>query len=400
MERLLPAFASETVRPSVRVKERREAPPAGRPVRVLFVADHLGYIGGVVHGASHYYLDVLPRLNSGGAVQAAMCVLGRPHPFAPRLEERGVKLCFLGRSKWDPRALADLWRLVRREEVDVLHLLTMKSAMLGTLVARAADRPALIHLHDVNEPGLLLRAPVRWAGRRARAVLVTAEHVGAFAVRSIGVRPDRVVVVPNGVDARLYEQPAAGTRERVRAELGISPDAAAVGVVGRVTEVKGQHVAIRAMATVRQARPDAVLVVVGDGPGLPACRALARRTGAPVVFTGQRTDVPDVLAALDLAVVPSLVPEGFGYAAAEAAAAGLPIVASASGGLRDLVKHGETGLLVQPGDDAELAAAVLCVLSDPALRGRMSTAGRALAEQYGMDRHIGALERVYAALSA
>lgn len=370
-----------------------------RPLRVLFVADHLGYAGGVMHGASRYYLDVLPRLNRGGRVRAELFILGEPHPFASRLEEAGVRPVFLGRSKWDPRSLLDLWRIARERDAEVLHLLTLKSGLLGLMVARATGRRALVHLHDLNAPGVVMGAMERRAARWADVALATSEPVAEFAVSEMGMPADRVRVLPNGLDAGAYGRRPPGTRERVRRELGIPAGAPVVGVAGRVVEAKGQRVAIRAMQRVRRNQPEAMLVVIGDGPDLPFCRELAQTLSVPVVFAGQREDMADVLAAVDVAAVPSLAVEGFGYTAIEAAAAGRPVVAFASGGLASLVEHGRTGLLVEAGDEEGLAAALARVLAEPAWAERMGLAGRGLAARFGLEHHVAQLEELYAGLA-
>ena len=153
----------------------------------------------------------------------------------------------------------------------------------------------------------------------------------------------------NGHDFERFAFPPADARERVRRELGLAPELPVIGVIGRLDlDQKGQDVMIRALPEVRERHPDARLLVVGDGPDLGRCQALAAACGLTreVVFAGPREDIEAVLAAVDVVVVPSTCEEGFPLVALEALAAGRPVVASESGGVVEAVRHKETGLVV------------------------------------------------------
>ena len=123
-------------------------------IKVLFVNDHLGYPGGVIHGATRYFLNVLPRLNRD-EIDLKVCFFRERHPAAEQLEAAGICPIFLNRRKWDLRVLRDLIHLVREHDADILHLNGMKGCLLGRCAARVTGRHAIIHLHDVNPPGLV-----------------------------------------------------------------------------------------------------------------------------------------------------------------------------------------------------------------------------------------------------
>ena len=367
-----------------------------RPIRVLVINDHLGYTGGVIHGVTTYFatLSGFDRRQ----VEPCLCILGPRHPAAERFEAIGISPIFLGRSKWDPRALVDLVRVVREQEIDVLHLSGMKGMVLGRIAARITGRPAIVHFHDTTRVSFWLRFLQRRVVPGATYALAVSEAVRRFVIEDFGIPSSRIEVLHYGmdIDGMAASGPDAGPR--IRREHGLDQDAPVITVMGRLIPEKGHEQLIRAMPMVLAACPAAVLVIVGDGPSRRDCERLvgALGLGAAVRFLGYRSDVPDLLAAADVAVVPSLWVEGFGYVALEAMCAGLPVVASRVGGLPEVVVHGETGLLVPAGDSEALAEALVQVLRDPDLRRSLGDAGRRRARLFTVERHCARMTRVYA----
>jgi glycosyltransferase involved in cell wall biosynthesis len=202
--------------------------------------------------------------------------------------------------------------------------------------------------------------------------------------------------------------PAGPGREEARARFRIAAERPAVALVGRVSDWKGQDVLIRALAEAPLVERGAVALLAGDpAPGageLPhRLEMLAGGLGVAerVRWLGFRADVDDVWAAADVAVVPSTRPEPLGLVAMEAGAAGLPVVASAHGGVAEVVRDGETGLIVPPGDALALASAVRLLADDPGLAARMGAAARErVAEHFGVDRMLAELQDLYDELAA
>lgn len=382
-----------------------------RPVRVLFVNDHLGFPGGVTHGSTTYLSTVLPAFDRA-RIDARLCILRDRHPAAERFEAADVPLVFLARSKWDPRALADLIALIRRWECDIVHLNGQKSHLLGRVAARVLDRKAIIHLHMLYEPRPRFIQP--WLARGTARALGVSEPLRRCAVDAFAMPPERTETLHNGIRLERFEAVGAASRERIRRELGIGPSDPVVGVVGRITTTpdKGQRLAIEAMAAVREEHPAAVMLVVGDGPARAACEARARELGLTVGsnaaasprggairFLGYRTDIPDLHAAMDVVAVPSVVDEALAYAALEGIAAGRPVVAFRGGGMPEIVLDGETGLLVDNADVDGLARALGRLLADPGRRERMGAAGRRHAVGFAFERHVARLDALYRELA-
>jgi glycosyltransferase involved in cell wall biosynthesis len=149
----------------------------------------------------------------------------------------------------------------------------------------------------------------------------------------------------------------------------------------------------------RARHPDAVLLLVGDGPDRARCEALVEQLGLvrAVRFAGHRHDIADILAALDVAVVPSVCEEGFPFVALEASAAGRPVVAFESGGLPEAVLNGQTGIVVPKGDLAGLSGAIAKLLQDPALARHLGEGGRQNAMRFSMSEHVSELINLYEA---
>lgn len=378
----------------------RPAPTSAptRPLRVLCIKDQITDAGGSV-----YFLRTLPLLDPRRVQVVGMYGLRPWHPMGDRFEAAGIPARFLARAKWDPRALADLRRLIQVHDPDLLHLEGRKTLLAGRAAARQLGRPAIIHFHDMLPLSGPMRPLQRWLAPWTAQALVVSEAVGSFAKREFAIPAERVLVLHNGLDIERFRTPSADARGRIRKELEIGGAQPVIGLVGRmITTVKGQDVMLRAMRAVLARRPDAMLVLVGDGPDLEPCRALAADLGiTPATrFTGRRDDMPDVLAAIDVAAVPSVCDEGFSFAALEALAAGRPVVAYRSGGVPEIVQDGACGIIVAMGDEAGLAGGLVRVLEDPELHGRLATQGRKRAQDFTMGPHVSKLTAIYEAVAA
>ncbi|HEX2042254.1 MAG TPA: glycosyltransferase family 4 protein, partial [Acidimicrobiales bacterium] len=219
-------------------------------------------------------------------------------------------------------------------------------------------------------------AVARWAA--------VSEAVAADSRVELGIPPDRMTVVPPCVDVeRFRPDPMVG--EAWRAASGLSADDRVLAVASRLEAAKGVGVAVEALGRVRARRPDVVLLVAGAGVDATALRRRARVLGvaSAVRFLGlvDHEELPAVLAAADLFLLPALGPGGLPLSALEASAAGLPVVASDVRGAREAVVDGVTGVLVPAGDADALDRTVEELLSDTARRRELGRQGRALAEQ-------------------
>jgi glycosyltransferase involved in cell wall biosynthesis len=386
-------------RPRVPSAARNErAGQAGlRALRVLFVQDHLGQTTGLVHGVTRYLVSTLPAFDRA-AVEPLVCVLTSRHPIgAPMLEAEGIEPIFLARDKWDPRAVLDLVRVIRERDVDVVHVSGFKATMLGRIAAIAAGRATVAHIHDARPMPPWVRLIQRRLAARTDVAVAVSQAMRRAAIEDYGLPSERVRVLYNGVLSQAYARVADDAGRRIRDELGLAANARVIGIVGRVEAGKGIRPLLQAMPAVLACCPDAVLLVVGDGPTRAESERLAVELGiaAAVCFTGYRGDVPELLAAMDVMAAPSTAEQGLGYAVLEAMCAAVPVVASRCGGPAECIVHGESGLLVPMGDVPALAEALTSVLVDARLREKLAEGARHRSAMFSVARHVDDLLAMY-----
>jgi glycosyltransferase involved in cell wall biosynthesis len=300
-------------------------------------------------------------------------------------------------------SLGDLWAAVALLRLvggyDVVHTHGSKAGILGRLAARMRRVPAVVHtvhgfpVHDYM-PRLKRRALLaleRTAARCADRIICVCDANVTEALALGIARPGQIRVVVSGVPS---EQVRAGSGGSVRAELGIPTHAPVVGTITRLMEQKAPLDFVAAARRVIEADPEAHVVLVGDGPLHDQVAAAA--SGIPRLYLlGFRTDVPDVLAMLDVVAFSSLW-EGLGRALTEAVLAGKPVVATAVNGVPDLVLDGETGYLTTPGRPDELADRILDVLARPDRGAAMGAAGASrVISRYDVDDMVTGLDQVY-----
>jgi glycosyltransferase involved in cell wall biosynthesis len=319
---------------------------------------------------------------------------------ADELRAAGVRVIGLGRGStaavW---SWAPLVRLLRRERVDVLHSHKFGSNVWGVVLGGLAGVPAVVaHEHTWSYEGQPLRRFLdrELIARRSDAFVAVSHEDRRRMIEVERIDPEDVVFVPNGIDAL-----PDGDGARVRSELGIEPGAPVIGAVAVLRPQKALHLLVRAAAELVREHPGLRVLIAGDGPEREALEALVRELGLEGVVTllGLRRDVPDLLAALDVAVVSSDF-EGTPLAVLEYMDAGLPVVATRVGGLSDLIEHGRHGLLVDPGDAGVLAQAIGTLLRDPERARELGARGRERRRaEFSIDRTVRTLEDMYVNLA-
>jgi glycosyltransferase involved in cell wall biosynthesis len=235
----------------------------------------------------------------------------------------------------------------------------------------------------------------RLLSRLVDRVIAVSEAARAFLIAGKGYDARKIVVVPNGRDLSVFRPGVGG--HSVRKELGVDRATPLVGVVGRLEDQKGHVYLLDAWPSVLAEFPDARLLLVGEGSHRDALEERARRLGiaSSVMFAGFRRDVPQLLDALDVVVLPSLY-EGMPLTAIEASAMAKPVVATAVDGTPEVIREGRTGRLVPPREPAALSLVLRMLLRDPARAQAMGAAGRDFVlHRFDLSRQVEATSRVY-----
>jgi glycosyltransferase involved in cell wall biosynthesis len=340
-------------------------------------------------------------VGKGGAPTAAYETLAtiadlklRPANFGPSVTGRTLA----GKAAMAPEALAfgvsllGLASYIRRHDIRILHATDRpRDSVSCALLAALTGAKSVIHVHVKCDDWM--GPAVRWAFRRADALVGISDFVSRSLVAK-GYRSERVHTVLNAIDPASWDfqlDPAP-----FRREFGVPLDAPLVVSASRLFHWKGHRELIRAIAIVRRDLPAVRLAIVGaddrlaGGAGhMSELNALVRDLGLAesVIFTGHRGDMARILAAADVFALASFE-EPFGLVFAEAMAMKRPVVGLDSGGAPEVVEHGETGFLTPQGDVPALAASILALLRDPALRARMGQSGRRRVETRFTPRRI------------
>jgi glycosyltransferase involved in cell wall biosynthesis len=340
--------------------------------------------------------------------------LRRSGELLEEIDARGIPVFdYDVRTFRHPRVISAQFRLardIRRHGIAIVHTYGFSANVFGIPAAKLAGARVVASIRDM---GVYLSTTQRHVQRLicrfADHILVNATAIRDWLVED-GYDGSRITVVPNGIDLGRFAQPRiAGSVHR---ELGLPVDAPLIGVVGRVTRLKGIEDFLSAAAMIAARFPAARFLIVGDGFAVQGrtvvpdeaymgeLTSLAAQLGLQdrVVFTGFRADVERILAELSVSVLPSLS-EGLSNALLESMAAGLPVVASRVGGTGEAVEDGENGLLVPPSDPHAIADAVCRLLDGPSLALRLGHAAhRSVAERYSMNRVAESTSRIYEAL--
>ena len=317
------------------------------------------------------------------------------------LRRAGVRVIGLKRTSarqvwaWWP-----LYRLLRRERVDVLHSHKFGSNLWGTVVGRLARVPVIVaHEHTWSYEGQPLRKLADRAviARGSSAFVAVSREDQRRMIEVERIRPEDTLFIPNGIPA-----PPAASGNDVRAELGIPADAPVIGTVSVLRPQKALDVLLRATKILVQEFPGLRVLIAGEGDRRFALEDLATELGLDdtVMFLGVRTDVPDVLESLDVAVSTSDF-EGSPLSVMEYMAAARPIVATRVGGVPDLIDDGVHGRLVDPQDPSAFAEAVAGLLRDPQGARQMGERARERRRsEFDIDVMVRRLEALYEKLRA
>jgi glycosyltransferase involved in cell wall biosynthesis len=351
----------------------------------------------MVGGAEEIVLNLVRHLPP--RFEPVVCCIHEAGPIGEEIRKTGTPVAVLGLNPGmrRPRDIGGIRRYLRETKPQIVHTFLLTASLYGRLAAILEHVPIVIGTevnmyadkkpHHAIAERLLMRGTDR--------VVASAEAVRKFYIGQVHADPAKVDVIYNAVDF-AQAQPSGVSRRDMRASLGVPGDAVVFGVIARLTEQKGHRFLFDALAAT-PALADVHLIVIGGGErrdalsGQVAALGLSRR----VHFLGPRRDLGDLLAAMDVFVMPSLW-EGLPLSLVLAMGASLPVVATAVAGIPEVVDDGNTGLLVPAGNTAALGAALARVAADAGLRERLGRTGQAsVLPRFGVDRYVSSVTDLY-----
>ncbi len=348
-------------------------------------------------GQERVALDLARRQRAAGHRVLAVSLAPPPDgPLAAAFRDADVRTATLPKRgpSVDPSLPMRLARLLSKQGVNLVHTHNPHALIYGAPAAALARAVTVHTKHGINPDGDRRQWLRRSASRLVDAYVAVTRSLGRIALEQVECAQQRLQVIPSGIDVRLYA-PNREARARIRAELGIPEDAWVVGSVGRLAPEKNYRLLVAAIAPMLDPRRH--LLLVGDGPEREALGAQAAATWRPefVHFTGRRDDVPDLLAAFDVFALTSHS-EGLPLVVLEAMATELPVVATAVGGIPDIVEHGATGYLVEPGNASELTRQLAWLSTRPAQAQQVASyARRMVLENHSLERMANEYESLY-----
>jgi sugar transferase (PEP-CTERM/EpsH1 system associated) len=378
---------------------------SGRPPLIVHVIFHLG-VGGLENGLVNLINHIPPERYR----HAIVCLKGYSD-FRERLKRRDVEIVALNkREGQDFNLYLNLFKTLRRLKPDIVHTRNL-SGLEGQLIAALAGARIRIHgehgrdifdLHGKNRRYNLLRKAIRpFVGH----FIAVSKDLESWLVNTVGATPERVDQIYNGVDSvRFYpreSKDSVAPKLKGLPEGFLKENAFVVGSVGRMADIKNYPGLIDAFLLLLKEEPAARerlrLVVVGDGNSRARCINRLREAGAEGLawFPGERADIPELMRAMDLFVLPSLS-EGISNTILEAMSTGLPVVATRVGGNEELIQDDVTGALIPADSPTAMAAAILKYYTNPDLMHKHGRAGRRQIEaSFSMEAMTQGYLKVY-----
>ena len=362
---------------------------------VLWIIDHLGHKG-FFHGAGVYCFNTISRLQDK-SFDVTLCVLRKKDGLTDFFSAGGIEVHHLNRRKFDPVTILDIIGLIRRKRIGLIHAHGYGASNFARICGIFCRIPVIIHSHDAdqNYPWYQKLADTLLKDQMS-GVIAVSEFIKSSCVAKRSIRPESVRVLANGIQLEAFLSIDEGRVKNLRKHFNLTENCRVVGAVGRLSSEKGVKYLLEAFPVVLRSVPDSILVVAGTGPLQKELLEHAQKLGigGKVFFIGFCWDVPSFLSLCNVVAIPSLS-EGSPFVLLESMAMGRPIVATSIDAIKEVLKNGETGLLVPPKEPEPLAAGIVRLLTHMDESRIMGENARRHSQNYTVDEHVRSLTAIY-----
>ena len=350
-----------------------------------------------MHGVKRLFAWMLPRFDRT-RFAVSLVSLRRRDVSEETLDDLGVDITYLEKGKFDPTTLPALLRVIDRQQIDLLHLHGYGATTFGRLAAARRRLPVVVHEHaNLTSTPWFQKVADRALAPFTDIAIAVSRSTAKFVTEARLIPSSRVRVVYLGAPLEEFNVRRTATEVAgIRSEIGAQPGDIVVGTVTRLHDSKGNQYLVEAARRVLETHPQVRFFLFGEGPLLASLQAQAAELnlGDRFVFGGFVRDVSRVLSAFDISVFPSLW-EGTPLTVFEAMAAGKPIAATDADGLIEVLEHERTALIVPRRDGDALAAAIVRLIDDPSLRGRLAAGAAGASRQFDIATFVSKMERLY-----
>ena len=307
------------------------------------------------------------------------CCLGPKEEIGKEIEGTGIEFIPLNKlryNRFSPGIVLELHRLMKKKQIHVVRTHRYRSNLYGRLAAFLAGVPVIIaSVHDNYRTDKRPKRRImnRILSKITDKIVAVSEDVKEDIMRYDRIDPSKIEVIPNGIDVERFN-PEKNTTD-IRKEFSLEEDDIVIGFVGRIVPAKGLEYLLNALPYLKEEFKSIKLLIVGEGSLVEKLKERAKKNNIfdNILFIGRRRDIPEILASINIFVMPSIA-EGLPNALLEAMAMGKPIVTTEVGGIPEIVKNGFNGLLVPPRDTLSLSKAIKELISNDQLAAKLGQA--------------------------
>ncbi|NCC52554.1 MAG: glycosyltransferase family 1 protein [Spartobacteria bacterium] len=370
-------------------------------ITVLHLCEHFGGAKASLHGVARTFQWWIPRFDAS-RFRILLCSRKGPDKAAEEMTRSGITPLYLGYGKMDPRNLFKLIRLVRDEQVDIIHAHGYGACMWARIAGMLLRKPVIVHGRCNYGTVPLYQRPVEWLlGPWTRHGFAVSESTRQFCIKKRYIPETAIEVLYNGIPLENITPASSAFLTDFRAEMGAPVPDIVIGIVGRLEAHKGHLDAFQALQTVLKHYPNTRLWVVGDGAFEDELSTWVReqRLEDHIRFTGFRGDVLQVIQCFDIQLFPSHQ-EGTPNTLFEAMAVGNPVIASTADGQGEILEDRKTALLFAPGDTAAMAEHIRYLIEHPEERERLGSAGKEKVQTFDGRKCVERMQEKYIEICA